>query len=157
MAITEIQKGQTDWHLPLNENFKALEDMIKGVALAMHPIGSIYMSTTNTNPGTLFGGTWTAWGSGRVPVGVNTADNDFKTVEKIGGEKTHTLTVDEMPRHNHDLSCVNESQEGQNSYNPPWRYNGNWTVQVFSMYTGGDQPHNNLQPYITCYMWKRTA
>ena len=56
--------------------------------LASHPIGSLFETTVSTNPGTLYGGTWAAWGGGRVPVGVNTADSDFNTVEKTGGKKT---------------------------------------------------------------------
>lgn len=48
------------------------------------PVGSIYMTTNSTNPSTYFGGTWVAWGSGRVPVGVNASDNNFKSVEKTG-------------------------------------------------------------------------
>lgn len=48
-------------------------------------------------------GTWVAWGAGRVPVGVDTAQTEFNTVEKTGGEKTHTLATNEMPRHNHML------------------------------------------------------
>lgn len=63
----------------------------------IYPVGSIYISVKNTNPGTLFGGTWTAWGSGRVPVGVNASETAFSTVEKTGGSKytqmhTHTFT-----------------------------------------------------------------
>ncbi len=50
----------------------------------IYPVGSIYLSVKKTNPGTLFGGTWVSWGSGRVPVGVNTNDSDFKTVERTG-------------------------------------------------------------------------
>jgi hypothetical protein len=45
------------------------------------------MSVNNTDPGTLFGGTWEAWGAGRVPVGVNTSDTDFSTAGKTGGSK----------------------------------------------------------------------
>lgn len=62
--------------------------IINAIMLAVYPVGSIYMSVNNTNPGTLFGGTWVAWGSGQVPVGVKTTDTDFATVEKTGGNKT---------------------------------------------------------------------
>ena len=64
--------------------------------LASHPVGSLFETTVSTNPGTLYGGTWAAWGGGRVPVGVNTADSDFNTVEKTGGKKTerHEFKVD---------------------------------------------------------------
>ena len=59
------------------------------------------MSTVNTNPSNYFGGTWVAWGSGRVPVGVNTGDSNFSTVEKTGGASTHTLTAAQIPAHTH--------------------------------------------------------
>ena len=76
-----------------------------GVTLdKVYPVGSIYMSVNNTNPGTLFGGTWVTWGAGRVPVSVNTSDGDFSTVEKTGGEKTHTLSINEMPSHKHSTT-----------------------------------------------------
>ena len=67
----------------------------------IYPVGSIYMSVNATNPSELFGGTWVAWGSGRVPVGVDTSDSDFLTIEKTGGEKTHELSINEMPSHIH--------------------------------------------------------
>ena len=136
-------------------------EAIQNILNKIHPVGTIKMTTVNTNPGTYLPGTWVAWGSGRVPVGVDTSQTEFNTVEKTGGEKTHQLTVTEMPFHNHwsgddavglfqgwgDKSAdgwVNAAHEGTG---------GNWGTG----YEGGDQAHNNLQPYITCYMWKRTA
>ena len=121
-------------------------------------MGSLFETTVSTNPGTLYGGTWAAWGGGRTPVGVNTADTSFNTVEKTGGAKTHTLTVQEIPNHDHDLNAVNEGVDNPNGgYHPGWTFNKQYTAQVMSASTGGGQAHNNLQPYITCYMWKRTT
>lgn len=128
------------------------------IFLASHPVGSLFETTVSTNPGTLYGGTWAAWGGGRTPVGVNTADTSFNTVEKTGGAKTHTLTVQEIPNHDHDLNAVNEGVDNPNGgYHPGWTFNKQYTAQVMSASTGGGQAHNNLQPYITCYMWKRTT
>ena len=59
------------------------------------------MSINDTDPGTIFGGTWVSWGVGRVPVGVNKSDSDFNTVEKTGGTKSVTLIASQMPSHNH--------------------------------------------------------
>lgn len=141
-----------------NITITAADIGISAIFLAAHPVGDIYLSVNPTNPGTLYGGTWVAWGSGRVPVGVNTSDTDFKTVEKTGGAKTHTLTVQEIPNHAHDLNAVNEGVDNPNGeYHPGWTFNKQYTAQVMSASTGGGQAHNNLQPYITCYMWKRTA
>ena len=141
-----------------NITITAADIGISAIFLAAHPVGDIYLSVNPTNPGTLYGGTWVAWGSGRVPVGVNTSDTDFKTVEKTGGAKTHTLTVQEIPNHAHDLNAVNEGVDNPNGgYHPGWTFNKQYTAQVMSASTGGGQAHNNLQPYITCYMWKRIA
>lgn len=125
----------------------------------LYPVGSIYMTTTMTSASQVnaaLGGTWEAWGKGRVPVGVDTSETEFNTVEKTGGEKTHTLTVQEMPSHHHSL-C--RGQYG-NQYMEYIAYSSGaataWRDAAMAD-TGGGQAHNNLQPYITCYMYKRTA
>ena len=119
----------------------------------IYPVGSIYMSVNNVNPGTLFGGTWAAWGTGRTPVGVDTSQTEFNTVEKTGGEKTHTLTVNEMPAHNHGVGLQVNTAAG----NQRWGLSDNLSTTTPTANKGGGGAHNNLQPYITCYMWKRTA
>lgn len=123
----------------------------------MHPVGSIYMTTVETNPSEIFGfGTWELWGAGRVPVGVDTTQTEFNVVEKTGGAKTHILTINEMPSHNHNIRAGEEGTEVHNEFGPISTSNKN-KYQILSLYSGGNQPHNNLQPYITCYMFKRTA
>ena len=137
----------------------------------IYPVGSIYMSVNNTNPGTyLTGTTWVAWGSGRVPVGVS-SDSEFNTVEKTGGEKAHTLTTTEMPSHNHDHKewIFNGATATGAHYGFGYQSNTGTLytrsaagsaaneVPFGNVATGGGGAHNNLQPYITCYMWKRTA
>lgn len=73
----------------------------------VYPVGSIYVSTVATNPGTLFGvGTWAAFGAGRTLVGLNASDADFDTAEETGGAKTSTALVAHThsitdPGHNH--------------------------------------------------------
>ena len=126
----------------------------------LYPVGSIYMSATISTVEevqTTFGGTWEAWGSGRVPVGVDPEDADFDTVEETGGEKTHTLTVDEMPSHRHKIG---QTYSGYRLYQDGSAPNGVYTGYATSEptdYVGGGEAHNNLQPYITCYMFKRIA
>lgn len=128
---------------------------------ALYPVGSIYMSVNNTNPSTFFGGTWEAWGAGRVAVGVDTADTDFNAVEKTGGEKTHILTESEMPKHSHSLPTFYSNPQKENitfadsAFNADKASDGNVSNGGQVISTGGGQAHNNLQPYITCYMWKR--
>lgn len=135
----------------------------------VYPVGSIYLSVNDTNPGTIFGGTWTAWGTGRVPVGVNTGDSNFNTVEKTGGASTVSLTEAQLPSHKHHTTFYNDdfnnSGDGETdsskkkqsaglTYDVGYMQNS-WNKDTSS--TGSGQAHNNLQPYITCYMWKRTA
>lgn len=128
---------------------------------ALYPVGSIYMSVNNTNPSTFFGGTWEAWGAGKVPVGVDANDTDFATVEKTGGEKTHILTESEMPKHSHGLPTFYSNPEKESitfadsAFNADKASDGNVSNGGQVISAGGGQAHNNLQPYITCYMWKR--
>ena len=136
---------------------------IENIMLSTYPVGSIYMSVNNTSPSTLFGGTWEAWGKGRVPVGVNETDSDFGTVEKTGGEKAHVLTLSEMPRHFHTMDSAVSIKDSIVS-NDTGLYQGSGAVTFTTIgkvvktdEAGEGSPHNNLQPYITCYMWKRTA
>lgn len=167
----------------------------------VYPVGAIYMSTKNTNPGTLFGGTWVAWGSGRVPVGVDTTQTEFTVVEKTGGSKTHTHTIahTHTMAHTHSrgtlTAAVNFSsndiksrystdtsgdyavvgwtptsrmtgQGGVNNNFSTWQTEGvpvvgntgaasTSTTSASSAANSGST--STLPPYITCYMWKRTA
>ena len=129
-----------------------------------YPVGSIYLSTNNTNPSTWFGGEWQLIAQGMTLVGVDPNDNDFKTPKKTGGEKTHKLTVNEMPNHDHeyfdrmmiwDADGNNTNVQTKNEWNnTAVRFKG-WGTKT--MTTGGDQAHNNMPPYFTCYIWNRIA
>lgn len=183
----------------------------------IYPVGSIYMSTSSTNPSSYFGGTWIQWGSGKVPVCVNTSDSNFNTVEKTGGASTHThsqgntgshtLTTSEIPAHTHTRGTMNITGDIEfRAYNgsdnnliyaqhgalegrtlTTWsgshdaiadkmKTNGKrekvsfdasktWSGSTSSVGGSGGHTHTNpntnsassLPPYITCYMWKRTA
>lgn len=149
------------------------------------------MTAENTNPSTYLGGTWVAWGAGKVPVGVDDSDTDFATVEQTGGEKTHRLTVDELAVHEHSGTSSSTTTTGyeqkvgesiatidytgvithtvkietvDNTSQKTIYTKGKIPVgvvtditQKYAVKAGGGKSHNNLQPYITCYMWKRTA
>lgn len=137
---------------------------LNAAALAqIYPVGSIYTNAAvSTNPATLLGfGTWTAFGSGRVLVGVDAAQTEFDTLGETGGAKTHTLTTAEMPSHSHNISAAYTTAGGGTTSGtavPPHNgvaSGGNFAVTSGSAGSGG--AHNNLQPYITVYMWQRTA
>lgn len=122
----------------------------------IYPVGSIYMSVNSTNPSIFFGGTWETWGSGRVPVGMDISDTNFNVAEKTGGSKTHTLTNSELPSNQYSnayWSNTFTASQGSGIGSVPYGAGPNTATRV----SGGGIAHNNLQPYITCYMWKRTA
>ena len=133
---------------------------------AVYPVGSIYINAAvSTNPGTLLGfGTWVAFGTGRTMVGIDAAQTEFDTLEEVGGFKTHTLTESELPSHYHlqgygadatprngvttGLSSVRIDNDGDAYFS---------TSAAHTSSVGSGSAHNNLQPYIVVYMWKRTV
>lgn len=148
--------------LSITDGVLSADDQSTTILNLVYPVGSIYLSVNNTNPGTLFGGTWVAWGTGRVPVGINTGDSDFNTVEKTGGAKTHVLSEAQIPNHVHKGIYWSTKRislnNGSVGYQLGWSSGGADDATVLSTgATGGGQAHPNLQPYITCYMWKRTS
>jgi hypothetical protein len=131
----------------------AAEAATTATLLAVYPVGSIYTSVVSTSPATHFGGTWEAFAQGKVVVGLDSADTDFDTVGNTGGAKTHTLITDEIPSHTHSMSIENASGTGSTGSS-----NGASSFStVNTSATGGGQAHNNLQPYVVVYMWKRVA
>ena len=199
--VAPINTGLDDIYRK-NETYPKSQNLKNsGLLDLIYPVGAIYMSTSGTNPGNLFGGTWVAWGSGRVPVGVNGNDGNFNAVEKTGGQSTVTIASNNLPAHNHgvndpghqhtldigayriptaaqDIGEV-QSSSSSGSYSSP-SVSGSTTTQEWTQFSGtsltpassgtgisiqnaygnaggGADAITNLQPYITCYMWKRTA
>jgi len=130
---------------------------------AIYPVGSIYISTLSTNPGTLLGvGTWAAFGAGRALVGLDAGQAEFDTVEETGGAKTHALSEAELAAHTHPLQSggVTKAFWGEQTTDAGSRDigAGSYTVSLMAVGSAGSgTAHNNLQPYIVCYFWKRTA
>ena len=135
----------------------------------VYPVGSVYVNAeVATNPATLLGvGTWEAYGEGRVPVG-KASSGTFDTLGATGGAETHTLSENEMPSHYHD--SIHGHADGSSRPNSFTGISGNVGGSNFGGGTtddawgtsqtktkGGGAAHNNLQPYIVVYMWKRTA
>lgn len=161
----------------------------------VYPIGSVYISANGANPNAIIGGTWEEFATGRTLIGYDPADDDLTETGMTGGEKKHTLTIEEMPLHKHDVTVEDKELKGsvwnfvgQNANYGP----GNSTSGVFSKggdgtcfypsstgkatgindgfamdathnhtasasNTGSGAAHNNMPPYITVRMWKRTA
>ena len=116
----------------------------------IYPVGSIYMSMNSTNPSTLFGGTWQ-----QINDRFLYATTSGGTSGGTGGEATHTLTVDEMPSHEHSLRGGYGEGSGSAFFRETTGNGGEGWWTAFP--TGGSQPHNNLPPYLRVYMWQRTA
>jgi len=146
-----------------------------------YPVGSIYMSTVSTNPATLFGfGTWE-----RIQDRFLLAAGSTYAAGQTGGEATHTLSVEELPSHTHQQLGAAGGKENTAPIRQVFQEDGNVVVydsdgvpiwysakftEAAKVYrqtainedgitgeTGGDQPHNNMPPYLAVYGWKRTA
>lgn len=192
-AIEELNNNATDYATVISR--------LNNIVNVVYPVGSIYISTSGTNPANLFGGTWQAFGTGRTLVGINTGDGDFNSVEKTGGSKTKTLAVANIPSHTHSIPALSgtaASAGAHNHYNSTffvghgnaWVLNdsnsdgiagtdnacpgcGYWTTKYNSTAgahthsvttnasttgaTGSTSAFSTMDPYITVYMWKRTA
>ena len=132
-----------------------------------YAVGKPYISFTDSrNPSEILGfGTWEQV-KGRTLVGVDTSDNDFKTVNKTGGSKTHTNTIEELVPHKHKSMVLGignggyklEGQAGAGQVGTEINYIGETTtVSLDETKSARAQAFSILQPYITCYIWKRTA
>lgn len=131
------------------------------IVAAVYPVGSIYISVVSTNPGTLLGvGTWVAFGTGRTLVGFDGGQTEFDTIEETGGEKTHLLTSGEsgVPAHVHGNNTYKSGDQATTIGQGPSAFGFNRNIATDAN-TPADaaSAHNNLQPYIVVYMWKRTA
>jgi len=153
----------------------------------IYPVGSIYMSTVSTNPATLFGfGTWEAMPAGRVLLAQGKSSwGTTYNAGSTGGEATHQLTVGELPSHGHSAST--NTTGNHTHTHPGWQmgegirhqdgcsaipqrgdrggYNGTYTFSTAGNHshtitvnnTGSNTAHNNMQPFIVTYIWRRTA
>ena len=139
-----------------------------------YPVGSLYSSTSSTNPGTSLGfGTWTAFGAGRVMIGAGTGGGATYTAGATGGSKdavtvshTHTFTGDALPGHQHTINYGTGlfGGGGSNGVELMPRPSQVTTNSVSAgtpsgtiSTTGSSGTDANLQPYIVVYMWERTA
>lgn len=172
----KIERGTiaTDW-TPALEDIESEIASAKDILNKTYPVGSIYMSVNNTEPSTLFGGTWERL-QGRFLIGAGTiedtnsneeygtlghGDPDFKDGE-TGGEYWHQLDISEMPEHTHGIKSNSTDGNGdwilQDHLSSVKLEDLNWQHSGRGIsYTGGSNKHNNMPPYLAVYMWKRTA
>lgn len=148
-----LNKGETG-AIPINKtNLNHMDNGIADLYDAIFPIGQIIIKGDDADYSNWLGFTWERTAVGKVLVGYDNGDTDFNTIGKTGGEKTHTLTIDEMPSHNHSIY-----------YGPSGNVYAAVGIAQTTSYrddlisnTGGGQSHNNLQPYQVVAYWKRIA
>lgn len=122
-----------------------------------YPVGAYWWTADKTaDPNTLFGGTWE-----RVEGRFLWAGSQDETAGATGGERTHTLTVGEMPSHQHYPPVAVAYNGNSAGYRTLFATNSpQWSVADVNNAvspTGGSQPHNNMPPYLVAFCWKRTA
>lgn len=155
----------------MSEKTVRLERGVIGVIGMIYPVGSIYISANSTSPAELFGGTWE-----RLKDVFLLAAGDTYAAGSTGGESSHTLTVNEMPAHTHEVAVRVQGYDGWENYtsyaygvmfkaNDTVGYHGpNYTAHSMvvttdsnTYYSGSSLPHNNMPPYLAVYAWKRIA
>lgn len=129
----------------LEINGKTIFDMV-------YPVGAIYLSVNSASPSTLFGGSWEQI-QDRFLLGAGAT----YSAGSLGGEAAHTLTIDEMPRHNHEIDNLNSSGNSTPYMTVQAQDRKGYGGNVQTMFAGGSQPHNNMPPYLAVYIWKRVS
>lgn len=142
-----------------------IESLLDWIFDRAHPVGSYYWTSDSTNPSKLFGGTWEQV----TDKFVLAAGSTYKA-GTTGGEATHVLTADEMPRHDGHLQKNSGHMSGGNSnmYLPTtslnnftssrgWNNDGGGEMYPVGVGRGNNEPHNNMPPYVVAYCWRRTA
>lgn len=120
----------------------------------VYPVGSIYLSVNSTNPKNLFGGTWEQI-QGKFLLGMDSSYPAGST----GGEATHKLTQGEMPKHNHIIYAPNAGGPDKGAalgFPEVGSSNTWWAAACMTEQTGDNEAHNNMPPYLSVYIWKRT-
>lgn len=142
----------------ISNNVKYIDKKISDLLNMFYPVGSVYETMDSSfDPNEKWGGTWERI-KGRVLIGVDENDSDFNIAEKTGGEKTHTLVVSELPQHTHANYAKRTNITINNSGNTHVTCHSSNTGAIVGNNigrTGEGVAHNNLQPYITCFIWKR--
>jgi len=157
--INDLQNAiitvQTKVGIDGSADTNSLDYKITDLWKTIYPVGAVYFSYVSTDPGTLFGGTWSAITGGKFIVTYDSTDTDFNAAGDTGGAKTHTLTTNEMPAHTHYGNS--KSGAGVSIFEAATDYTAAPISQRLTSSTGGGATHNNLPPFFTLYAWRRTV
>jgi hypothetical protein len=129
--------------------YRAVPAQLRSILDFIYPVGSIYICYSHADPGSMFGGTWE-----RIENAFLWGCDASGTIGQTGGEKTHTLTVNELPAHSHGSVY---SQNVSGTKNLSWYSVSGDKLAYGTVSTGGGAAHNNMQPYIQVSIWRRTA
>lgn len=156
MALIEF-KNKPDTTTPinatnLNYNFNEILNLI-------FPIGRGFIDFTETDYSNWLGFSWERELLGLTPIGYNPNDEDFNEIGKTMGEKTHTLTINEMPSHTHNANLSATTDTGiSRLITSDWSWNTkNQQNSGLINSSGGGQAHNNIQPSQVVAYWRRVA
>lgn len=120
---------------------------------SIYPIGAIYLSVNATDPATIFGGAWT-----RIEDKFLLAAGSTYTAGSTGGEATHTLTTDELPRHTHGYPVtIDQAAPSPSASEVRLGAAQSYLETRQTEATGNGSAHNNMPPYLAVYIWQRTA
>lgn len=133
----------------LGAYYRATPARMQSILDFVYPVGSVYISYSHVSPATLFGGTWE-----RIENAFLWAVGADGTIGQTGGEKTHTLTLNEIPSHNHGGTYTNA---GTASKTHAWLTANGSAMAYDTVNVGGGKAHNNMPPYIQVSIWRRTA
>lgn len=133
----------------LGTYYRAIPAKMQSILDFIYPVGSIYLSYSHVSPAELFGGTWT-----RIQNAFLWAVDANGEIGLTGGEKTHTLTANELPAHSHG-SVYSGNVSGTKTH--AWLASGGSAMAYGTVSTGGGAAHNNMPPYIQVSAWRRTA
>lgn len=116
---------------------------------AVYPVGAVYISTVNTSPSSLIGGTWTQI--------TNAALRASTSIGYIGSD-THTITINEIPSHRHDINdSITDDGTPNGHWKLLWGNYGNKNGIIYTNYVGGGQAMSLVQRSYNCFIWCRIA
>lgn len=143
-------------------------NLIKLLGNIVYPVGSILMNITGENPSEIWGGTWSQWSVGRVPIGVYPSEPEFAEADMNGGNRFITLGNQNIPPHTHEIPNYRTGQTDNTadggmyciSANTVWAYSQQGEeaqTKATNNSTGTAQAIDITYRYTTCYFWKRDA